>query len=250
MKTDKPFRKSFACAGVLYAIIIIVLIAIGTYRIDALSVYQLGLCLLPAFTTGTWGFFSKKRWSWSKFATTVIILYFVFGFFAILGTAQIDDVEWEQVAPPGIGFQALMPGTPQLEQQTKQTPAGKVELNKFTVKPKGRKDLFMIVSMQFPETVGRELGGTEGLLKLGRQDALSAAQGQIQSERQIVFSGSRALELELLSPKGAIIKARIYATKNQLYQVSVYTSKIQLTSGPIDKFFDSFKLSPESGAAP
>jgi hypothetical protein len=157
--------------------------------------------------------------------------------------SNIDAAEWKQITPQGFGFQALMPGTPSLDQQTKESPAGKVELAKFTVKPKGKNELFMIVSLRFPEAVGRALGGTQKILEIGRQDVLSSSQGQLKSERQISLSGCPGLELEVVPPKGAIIKARLYATKDRLYQVSVHVPKIRLTSEDVQEFFDSFKLS-------
>jgi hypothetical protein len=83
---------------------------------------------------------------------------------------------------------------------------------------------------------------------LARQDLLAASQGQIKSERQIALDGYPGLELELLPPKGAIIKARIYAKKNQIYQASVHIPKIRLASADVQKFFESFRLSAEAGA--
>jgi hypothetical protein len=58
------------------------------------------------------------------------------------------------------------------------------------------------------------------------------------------------LELEVLPPKGAIIKARIYAIKNQIYQVTVHVPKIRLGSKDVQKFLGSFRLSAEQDAAP
>jgi len=173
------------------------------------------------------------------------VLLIILGRVLFFFHSNIDSAEWKEVASPQIGFQALMPGKPRQEQNTHETPAGKVEVHKVAVEPKGKKELFMIVSIRFPENVGRQLGGTEKLLGLGRKDLLSASQGQLKSERQIVLGGCPGLELEVLPPKGALIKARIYARKNQNYQVSVHVPKIRLTSEDVQKFFDSFKLSAE-----
>ncbi len=166
----------------------------------------------------------------------------------LLFRSNIDAAEWKEVAPPELGFRALMPGTPRLEQKTQETPTGNVELDKFTVEPKGKKELFMIVSVRFPEGVSRQFG-TAKLLELGRQDVLSASQGQLKSEQQIVLSGCPGLEMEVLPPKGAIIKVRIYAKQNQFYQVSVHVPQIRLSSEDVQKYFDSFKLSAEPAAA-
>lgn len=88
MKTDKPFQKSFACAGVLFAIISVILIAAGAQNLSYRIGYVFSTCLFPALATGTWGLFSKKSWPWGKFAATVIGFYLVFGFIMISGKMQ------------------------------------------------------------------------------------------------------------------------------------------------------------------
>jgi hypothetical protein len=176
-----------------------------------------------------------------------MLLVVIFGVQFML-QSSIDSAEWREFARPEIGFLVLMPGTPRPEQNIQETPAGKVELYKFSVEPKGKKELFMIVTIRFPEEVVHTLGGTEKLLELGRADVLTAAQGQLKSERPIVLDGCHGLELEVLPPKGAFIKARIYARKNQIYQVMVHVPIIRLASEDVQKFFDSFKLSAERGA--
>jgi hypothetical protein len=171
------------------------------------------------------------------------------GFF-LFSRSNLDAADWKQVAPPGLDFQALMPGTPHLEQKTQETEAGPIELHKFIVTPKDGKELFMITSTRFPEDLAGQLGGTEKLLDLGRQDLLAASRGQLKSERHIDLAGHPGLEVELLPPKGAVIKAQIFATKNQLFQVSVHVPKVRLASKDVQKFFDSFQLSAKPAAAP
>jgi hypothetical protein len=162
--------------------------------------------------------------------------------------SDIDGAEWKEVAPQNLGFRALMPGTPSLTQNTQEKPAGKIEWHKFTVTPKGKNELFMIISSRFPESVGRKLG-VEKLLEIGRQDILSATQGKLESERRIDLSGRPGLELEVLPPNGVIMKARIYARKNQVCQVVVHVPMIRLPSKDVEKFFDSFELLAEPDAA-
>jgi hypothetical protein len=65
-------------------------------------------------------------------------------------TRSIDPGQWKSVAAAGLGFQALMPGIAEVEQKTQDTPAGKVVLHKFLVRPQDRQELFMIVLLQFP----------------------------------------------------------------------------------------------------
>jgi hypothetical protein len=180
----------------------------------------------------------------------LVVLFVGFRGFLVSVESNIDASEWKEVAHPVTGFQARMPGTPRLEEKIQETPAGKVEVRKFTVEPKGKKEFFMILAVRFPEGVGDQLGGKEKLLELGREDLLAASQGQVQSERPIVLGSVSGLELEILPPKGAIIKARIYATNDQIIQVAAHVPKIRLASEDVQKYFDSFRLSAQSGAAP
>jgi hypothetical protein len=88
MKADKPFQKSFACAGVLFAAIVIALLATGAQNLSYRIGFVFTTCLFPALTAGTWGFFSKKPWSWGRFAATVIGLYVVFGLIMVSGSGH------------------------------------------------------------------------------------------------------------------------------------------------------------------
>src|SRR5437773_8221988 len=148
------------------------------------------------------------------------------GLIFFLGS-NIKAAEWKEFAPEGMGFQVLMPGTPRLEQNTQETPAGPVEIRKFTVWPKGKGEFFMVVLVRFPEDVGQQLGGTQKLLEAGRQDVLTASERQITNQRDIFLNGWRGLELELLNSDGSIGKARIFATKEQIYEVWVHVPKIR-----------------------
>ena len=85
MKSDKPLEKSFACGGVLFAVLILIMAATGVqiaaYRIG----YVFTSCLLPSLIAGIWGLFSKKSWSWGRFAGTVVALYFLLLFLGAQG---------------------------------------------------------------------------------------------------------------------------------------------------------------------
>jgi hypothetical protein len=168
----------------------------------------------------------------------------------ITARSDIDPAEWQTVAPAGVGFRALMPGAPRVDRKTQESPAGKVELHKFAVEPRGKKELYLIVSLHFPEEAGEQLGGASRLVELGRQDLLTASQGQLQSERPITLQGHPGVEMEVLPPKGAIIKARVFATQHRIYQVFVHVPKIRLSSEDVQKFFDSFHVSAGPDDAP
>jgi len=73
MKSDRPFRKSFTCGGALYVLVLCISLFAGA----RLSAHQIGylmssLFIFPSLAAGTWGWFSKKSWTWLRFAVTVI----------------------------------------------------------------------------------------------------------------------------------------------------------------------------------
>ena len=88
MKNDKPFQKAFACAGVLFVIIVIIMVATGQQRLSYRIGFVFSTCLIPALVAGTWGHFSKKIWTWGRFAATVFGFYLLFGAIMISGNTH------------------------------------------------------------------------------------------------------------------------------------------------------------------
>jgi hypothetical protein len=170
------------------------------------------------------------------------VLAVIVGWFMHSVGSAIASTEWQEVNQRDIGFQALMPGVPRMTQDVKETPAGKIELHKFMVEPKGKKELFMVVSVRFPEDLAKEMGGVDKLLDAGRDDILSAVKGKLTSEKQFDFNGHPGLEMELLPPKGAVVKARVVALTNQIYEIWVHVPQVRLGSPDVQKFIESFRL--------
>jgi hypothetical protein len=173
--------------------------------------------------------------------TPIVTFGMVFGCIIFFAGSNINAAQWNEFAPEGMEFQVLMPGTPQVEQTSQQTPDGPVEMHKFTVWTKGKSEFFMVVVLEFPEDIGRQLGGERKLLQAGARDVLVATKGQIRDEREIYLNGWIGLQLEI-STNGAIVKARVVATKNRVYEVWAHVSKIRSRSDDIPKFLNSFKV--------
>ncbi|HEY5504024.1 MAG TPA: hypothetical protein VIK28_02610 [Sedimentisphaerales bacterium] len=81
MRTDKPFRKSFVCATVAFVALVLFVAVSDTKNLGTALIFLSGLFVLIALLTGVWSFFSKRAWSWSRFAVTVIgfFLFYVVG---------------------------------------------------------------------------------------------------------------------------------------------------------------------------
>ena len=170
------------------------------------------------------------------------LLFVGLGAFQLHLQSNVDPAEWTELAPEGIGFEAAVPGTPELGIRTQETPVGTIELHNYAVKPKGKEELFMVISIRYPEDAAEQMGGTEGLLELGRQDVLAASQGQIRSEKRISVSGHPGLDMEVLPAGGAVIRVWVCVTDTQMYQVSAHVPLARLHSEDVQRFFRSFKL--------
>src|SRR5947209_7810166 len=95
MKSDKPFRKSLVCGVVLLVVIAIILAGVsGTQNLSYRLGHLMPLCLIAIIMTGTWGYLSKKAWSWARFGITVLIVYICFNLgFAFL-RASAHETGW------------------------------------------------------------------------------------------------------------------------------------------------------------
>jgi hypothetical protein len=156
--------------------------------------------------------------------------------------------EWTAVGSPGDGFTALMPGKPRLEQQTIQGPEGDAVIQKFIATPNRYNELFMIVAVRYSADRGQQFGGLEKLLELGRQDLLNASKGSLSYETPVEMDGWPGLDLEILPPQRGIVRARVYATDDSLFEVFVQVSKLRRDAHDVQKFLDSFHLKPRPDA--
>jgi hypothetical protein len=178
----------------------------------------------------------------------VVVLPVVLGARLLQISSNARAEEWTQLAPPRIGFEALVPGTANAEHKTQPTQAGTIELHKFAAVPRGKKELFMIVAARFPDELTRALG-TNNLLEAGCDDVVSASQGHLETKQDIALDGVPGRELLVVPPKGAVIKARVFAAGNWVYELSVHVPIIRLDSDDVEKFFGSFRWTPVPGPA-
>jgi hypothetical protein len=176
--------------------------------------------------------------------TLVPLVFLALGFTALLSASQadIDPAEWKELAPAGMGFRVRMPGTAKSDEQVQNTPAGNIELHKFTVEPTGKKEVFVVVLVRFPEEVGKNLGGPDAILEIGKNDIASAAQGTVKSQKPIRLGNANGVELEVLPAKGATVIGRIYVMNDRMYEVMVHVPKIRAESEDVRIFLNSFQL--------
>lgn len=170
------------------------------------------------------------------------LLFVAFGLFVLAARSNIDGTEWQSVTSRDGDFQVQMPGRPQIDVHSQSTDAGAIEVQKYVVSPVGHKELYMIVAVRFPTALREQMGAADKLVELGRDDLVSASAGTLTSETGIQLQGRPGVEIELLPRAGAIVKARVIASADTVYQVTAHVPKSRLDSSDVQIFLDSFQL--------
>ena len=81
------------------------------------------------------------------------------------------------------------------------------------------------------------------ILDDARDGAVKNIQGNLLKETKVSIDNYPGRDLTIESTVGdAVVRARIYLSKQRLYQIMVTTSEKMSKSYNIDKFFNSFKL--------
>jgi hypothetical protein len=169
---------------------------------------------------------------------TLILLILAFPF--ACGAAQSSGPEWKEfVSKPG-GFRVLLPGVPREQKQTTQTPAGAVVLTLFLLElQKGRGTY----GVGYSELAGSVKPGTwEKRLEKARDQAVARAHGKLRADRRITLQGSPGREFEIEVDGKLLIRTRMFAANNRLYQVLAIGPSVWLLSRETTQFLDSFRL--------
>jgi hypothetical protein len=157
----------------------------------------------------------------------------------LAATSPIDPKEWQQIDHPELGFRALMPGTPKQVHEKQQ---GDIEIDRFTVRTRGDREAYAIVSTRIPPLAALLMGGPAKILDLNRQQVIEASKAAIKDEHEINLMGHPGRELVLVPAKGLPARLRMFVVKNQLLQVSAQVPIERLQSDDIAKFLDSLEV--------
>lgn len=152
------------------------------------------------------------------------------------------ETAWEKFSPAGAGFSVLMPGTPKVEDQEVQTDVGKLINHMYTLSVSP--NLYMVTYAEFPTTV-TDPAVIRGMLDNARKHALSAAKGELKSEKEIRLGEAIGREWLVTLPSiRGIARVRAYWADRRLYQVLILMLAEAETSqqATTAKFLDSFVL--------
>jgi hypothetical protein len=156
------------------------------------------------------------------------------------------QTKWETVSEGDMTVQ--MPGTPQKQTQSVDTPVGPVAFNTWTAQ--NGDEAFIVGYNDFPDGPATRNANPEDLLNRARDGALQNVNGKVKSEKPLTMNGHPGKEFsgEGTASEGgkqqeATFTARVYWVPPRLYQVLYVSPKS--SSGPSEngqKFLDSFQL--------
>ncbi len=169
-----------------------------------------------------------------------IILTAALSVFAVVALACGGlTTKWETVNEGGMTVE--MPGKPQKQTQTVQSPAGPVTVNILSVERSS--EAFMVAYNEFPAQIANALTDPKLLLDSGRDGALRNVNGKLTSERNVTIGSYPGREIVGEVPdKKASFTARIYWAKPRLYQAIYISPQGKSITDDGKKFLDSLKL--------
>ena len=167
--------------------------------------------------------------------------------------AEYDPKAWKEYSSRQGRFSILFPGRPSEEDTSFDTAAGRLEARQYKLATSA---YYIVDYTDFPLVLEQEPGKLNQTFNSIRDGAVANAQGKVLSESDLRLEGHPGRELKIAIPDGGIIRVRMYAVGQRIYQTAVTTPK-ELKApdgGRFDearalKFLDSLKLiSTEEGA--
>ena len=159
------------------------------------------------------------------------------------------QTKWETLSEGGMTVQ--MPGTPQKQTQSVDTPVGPVTFNTYTAQ--NGNEAFIVGYNDFPDSPATRNANPEDLLNRARDGALQNVSGKVTSEKPLTMNGHPGKEFsgDGISPEAdssgkhqeATFTARVFWVPPRLYQVLYVRPKT--ASAPSEngqKFLESFQL--------
>ena len=157
--------------------------------------------------------------------------------------AQPGSATWKEFhCKPG-GFKVLLPGVPQQQKQSLQTPAGAVELIQYVLEPTKGQGAYAVSYSELSQSVLKQ-ATPEQRLEHARDSAVTRAKGKLHSSKRITWQGHPGLEFEIAVDGKVRMHTRMFGVKNRLYQILVVGPPAWLSSKDAGRFLDSLELLP------
>ena len=157
--------------------------------------------------------------------------------FLILGSAAaVNAQEWTKLAPNGIGFEVMMPGTPKLSTETKDSAEGPLTTNLYILSTE--EALFLVGYVDYSPSFNFNVRSE---INANRDNFLKGFQGsKLLAEKEISLTGSPGIEFTADLPNGRFVTSRIFIVGRRPYQLIAVTTKGADQTATL-KFLDSFR---------
>lgn len=153
-------------------------------------------------------------------------------------TPAITAPGWTKFISDEGRFSVLMPGTPKYSVETTQSEHGPYTTHLLTLR--GPKNVFLIGWVDYDPSFNFNL---QSELEMNRDNFVRGVNARLVETRSTTIDGYRAIEFTAEAPLKTF-KSRVYMVGRRPYQIVIGSPKGADDSADIDRFFNSFKVSP------
>jgi hypothetical protein len=160
----------------------------------------------------------------------------------MLGATQPENLPagWRVVTSKDGGFAIALPGEPVQSKRRVMTAAGTLDVYLFLVD--GKDDASYVVSYSDLPAAQVKAGNEEKRLDFASEGAVSNARGKLRSEKKVTLDGHPGRELVIEAENEVVIRMRIFAVKQRLFQAMAMGQGAFAQSKDAHRFLDSLRL--------
>jgi len=167
-----------------------------------------------------------------------IAILILLALLALGALAGCFSLTWQNFRAPDDRFQILMPGIPELQIQTIQTPLGEQEQHLYKV-DKGPQAYMIGYTDLDDKTLAAH--SADDLLDDASARGVLAVNGKLQSFEQTTYRGypARNVVIDVADGDG-VIHARYVLVGNRLYQIAAIVATKIIDEDEVERYLDSF----------
>jgi hypothetical protein len=158
----------------------------------------------------------------------------------LMGAGGELPKEWKVHESKEGGFEVALPGLALETKQVAKTGLGTLEVTMLLLESKKDGAAYLVSFAEFPEGAFKG-GDNDKRLDAARAGAVASAKGKLKTEKKITLGKHPGRELLIENDKG-MVRTRIYAVDQKLYQTVVSGAKAFVQGKDAERFFESFKL--------
>jgi len=162
-----------------------------------------------------------------------------------LANKEAASSKWIEFVSKEGAFSALLPSQPEKEDQSSDSPLGRIDIHMFMATNEGA--VYLVGYSDIPALATEDKSPVldemrKGLLIGTREGLLKTVDGKLLEETDITFNGHPGKALEVGMPGDMLLSGKIYLVKQRVYQLLTVRHKTTGSADSVAKFFASFKL--------